>query len=302
MNRPTKRFWNKIKKFLPSFLITIVCVCVAIGIIWLILVGYSYEGTGFGASTIPTYPDREIQPEKKLWDWLGLLVVPIVLALGATMYTWIERKNEQGIADNRAQDAALQSYLEQMSILLIDKGLYALSSESVEANIARAWTLTFLRRINGNRKGVLLRFLYETKLIRTDNLVVSLHGSDLEGADLIGAGLEGADLRGVNLMGANLIWANLMGANLMHADLHKADLSGAYLEGAILMHANLMGANLTWANLIGANLTWANLSGANLSDANLSVASLNEAKYTATTKWPADFDPTSHGAILIKEK
>ena len=59
---------------------------------------------------------------KTLWDWMGLLIVPVVLSLITVAFAWqqdarqqrIENKRaeaERELAEQRAQDEALQVYL-----------------------------------------------------------------------------------------------------------------------------------------------------------------------------------------------
>jgi hypothetical protein len=54
-----------------------------------------------------------------LWDWIKLLVIPVVIAGGGLWFNAQQREGEQRIANERAQDEALQAYLDQMSDLLI---------------------------------------------------------------------------------------------------------------------------------------------------------------------------------------
>src|SRR5215208_4802762 len=105
-----------------------------------------------------------------------------------------------------------------------------------------ARTLTVLPRLDGDRKGIVVQFLYESGLILRVRRVL-----DLRGADLIGANLRGAVLLGLNLSGASL-----KGANLSWATLGVADLSDANLEGAELYLATLEKADLRSADLEGA--------------------------------------------------
>jgi hypothetical protein len=83
---------------------------VALGIfIVVISLGYGSKLGWIGVATDPKY--------KTLWDWLDLLVVPLALAGVATLGgAWFTRQ--------RAQDVALQTYLDKMSELLIDKNLH----------------------------------------------------------------------------------------------------------------------------------------------------------------------------------
>ena len=51
---------------------------IVIALVVLILIGYAFLWTGFGRSKVK----GDVQPVKTLWDWLSLLVIPIVLAIG----------------------------------------------------------------------------------------------------------------------------------------------------------------------------------------------------------------------------
>jgi hypothetical protein len=46
-----------------------------VAVLLLIRLGYIYPWTGFGKSKV----NEAVQPAKTLWDWLGLLIVPVVL-------------------------------------------------------------------------------------------------------------------------------------------------------------------------------------------------------------------------------
>ena len=196
--------------------------------------------------------------DKEFWDYLELLVVPAALAIGAAWLNWAQNVRERNaqaarrklvleVESLRAQDEALQAYLNLMAQLLLDKERpLRLSQEgSEERTLAQVRTLTVLDGLSdGERKGRVVKFLSDSKLIK-NRLVLGLGGAHLEGANLIWLDLEGADLRGANLSEALLIFADLRGA----------DLRGANLEGAQLGDADLSGADLSGADLRGA-LGW----------------------------------------------
>jgi Pentapeptide repeats (8 copies) len=188
-------------------------------------------------------------------------------------------QTDQEIADQRRQDNTLLAYLDGMSQLLTDekRPLHMAQAGDNLSAVARARTLTVLTRLDGGRKGSVVRFLHESGLIAKDRLVFKLRGTDLSGADLYSADLHLVDLSGACLYGANMRLANLSGAYLYSADLRLAnlsgaDLNGAYLRGTNLTETNLRGANLSRADLIGINLSKACLCGTNLGGADLSVA------------------------------
>jgi uncharacterized protein YjbI with pentapeptide repeats len=159
-----------------------------------------------------------------------------------------------------------------MTALMLDRGLATSESNSPVWHIARSSTLAAVVQLNGQRKAILLKFLFESNLIGAINPIIKLSGADLTTADLSGANLRGADLFRANLSGADLgnvilntadlYGANLSGANLYGANLIQADLSDADLSDAFLRFANLSDADLRGANLRGAYLIQANLSGA----------------------------------------
>ena len=197
-----------------------------------ILIGYRYDIT--------------------LWDWIKLLIVPAVIAGGGLWFNAQQREREQRIASERAQDEALQGYLDGMSQLLTDKERPVHSAQPGDSlsTVARARTLTVLGRLDSGRKRSVLQFLFESGMIykeqtlldegglieRRHNLV-SLEQADLRGADLLGTVLSGTYLSGAylsrtNLSGVFLEEADLSGANLSKANLREADLSGANLREA----------------------------------------------------------------------
>lgn len=208
---------------------------------------------------------------KTLWDWMELLVIPSVLAIGAFLLNQSERAVERQTAENRAkfereiatdrqQEAALQAYLDRMADLLLQKELRASENEEVR-NVARIRTLTVLHVLDATRKGTVVCFLCEAGLISQEQ-IVDLSGADLTRAYLVGADLSGANLSGTSLYGASLSAANLSGANLSGANLNTAQLVGANLSAA-----NLSGTSFNGASLFLANLDRADLSRASLIDA-----------------------------------
>lgn len=211
--------------------------------------------------------------EKTLWDVLQLLIVPTALAMG-TFYLQetakqrdlqiaeANRQKEQQIADDRAKQEILNRYFDQISTLLFERKLRTARQEDEVRIVARARTLTALRDLDGDRKGSLIRFLSETKLIHGGKPII-----DLEDADLGKANLFAADLRE----------ANLRGLNLQEADLSGANLTGADLKGTKLKGADLFMSHLTEINLIGADLSGVDLSGAEISGVDLSRTTIKGA-------------------------
>jgi uncharacterized protein YjbI with pentapeptide repeats len=260
-------------------------------------------------------PGRKKSPETKKqsrWgfrgmtvrDWLQLLIVPLVLVVIGFLFTIQQDARQQAIEDQRAQsereieeqraqDAALQAYLDQMSQLMLEGDLRGSQEGSEVRTLARARTQTILARLDSRRKGSVVQFLYEASLIDKEGPVVSLsdvslRGADLSGLDLKGATLISADLNDTDLEGADLSEADLSEADLDRADLSWAVLSGTDLSGAELSDANLDNAVLSGADLTGAKLNHADLRGAILSYVDLSNAYLIKSNLNDAELWEAD--------------
>ena len=279
---------------------------VVAAVVVLIRVGQHYQWTGFGESVRPKADNQEIQPRKTLWDWLQLFIVPLALAAIGLWFSAqqdahqqeIEKdraKSDQHIEEQRAQDAALQAYLDQMSQLMLDGDLLDSKQDSEVRTLARARTQTVIARLDSRRKGSVVQFLYEASLIKKENPVVSLSDVRLSGANLSHLELSDANLSEAELKGTNLSDANLSDANLSEAKLKGANLSDANLSDANLSHAKLDGADLSLAILPGADLSGAELKGAILSDAKLSDAKLEGAVLSLANLRRADLSGADIG-------
>ena len=184
------------------------------------------------------------------WHVVGAVVIPLS---GGLLIVWVgslfnrhQREREEAVENKQAQDSALQSYLDQMSDLLVNQHLRSLPSGSDIHRLAEARTSEVLLGLDGDRKRRPLKLVYGLGLIKngtnageTDGTLLDLQNLSLDHADLTELTLRKASLRFADLRGANL-----QGADLSGSDLTYADLRGANLTNADLSHANLSGANL----------------------------------------------------------
>jgi uncharacterized protein YjbI with pentapeptide repeats len=233
-----------------------------------LIFGYLFNWTWTGFVEAPLSAKKT--PAKLLWDWLQLLIVPLALAIVGFWYGRAQRNRELEIEQQRAQDEALQAYLDQMRGLLLSGELRQPEEQSAAEAITlvRAQTLTLLQRLDARRKASVIRFLDESGLIQKTSKeahVSVLNDADMSGINLSNAKLRFAVMRRTELSNANLSGAKLRGADLRAAVLRGADLSGAYLGNAKLRRADLSGADLSNADLTDVDLSIANLSSADLS-------------------------------------
>ncbi len=189
---------------------------------------------------------------KTLWDWLRLLIIPAMLGVAALWFNSSQDTISHQIAVDQQRAITLQTYMDRMSDLLLTHNLHESKPGDEAREVARVETLAALHQLDKERRGVLVRFLYEADLINMDtgHVVVSLSGAVLSDVVLNSAALTDADLNSTVLTDADL-----NSAALTDADLSGADLSGALLSGADLTGADLRGADLSGADLRGAKVT-----------------------------------------------
>ena len=254
------------------------------GIVLLIFVAYRFgwSKTGF--------------LNKTLWDWMQLLIVPVVLGAGALLFNYTTSHNDQRITEQRYQndqriteqryqddqkiaqqryhhdqeiaidkqrEDLLQAYFDRLTELLLKENLRKSKSNDEVCNVARARTLTVLSRLDSSRKSSLLQFLSESDLIR----IISFSGANLDGVHLEFANLECANLEKATLVRANLSFSQLTRAILNNANLTEAKLAYVQLQEASMLFTNLNKAVLYKADLKGAKLDCSDLSEASLDEA-----------------------------------
>jgi hypothetical protein len=210
----------------------------------------------------------------------------------------------------RAQDSALQAFLDQLSHSDTYSELRKAPASGHKRAVLRAKLQTLLMELDGQRKGVLLSYLHGAKLIRKKAItpyeytkegskdeedeerwkypILRLNDIDLSQTELNPhTKLTFDDLESIILCGAKLSKVNLSGANLRNADLRDADLSGAALRkpnekedpevipgerSDEVDKAKKKPGKVLPTGLLETDLSGANLSGTNLSEANLSGA------------------------------
>jgi hypothetical protein len=181
----------------------------------LIRIGYRYEWTGFAETARPKSEKSEIQPRKTLWDWMSLLLVPAMIALLGFGLTWWQTNSQRAMQAEeqarqealRAQNTALQTYLDQMSELLLQTDLRHAEVDSEVRIIAQARTSAVLAGLGPANIRTLLRFLSAASLVQGVDQkppIISLAFADLSNSNLTGIALSGAYLRAADLSAADL--------------------------------------------------------------------------------------------------
>ena len=207
-------FWRR--HYLP---VSIVLIAVVILLVATTLVLSGHLQTGFYGKT--------------LWDWIEVLAVPIGAALIIGLLTFTAQKTgqhaetERELSIERARESVLREYLDRISGLILEWKLRECDTDAPVRALAQAWTAGAFTGLDPKRKGVIVRFLHDSKLITRGEAIISLALADLTGSDLSAANLIGADLSHANLM-----FADMYDADLSDADLYRSVVGGEQLAKA----------------------------------------------------------------------
>jgi hypothetical protein len=156
---------------------------------------------------------------KTAWDWLQLLIVPLVLVIGGFLLTTLQDDRQRAIEDQRAQDTAIQAYLDQMGNLLLEKDLRTSKEDSEVRTLARARTLTVLSRFDTSHKEAVIEFLVEAELVQEvegRGPIIGLGGAQLRDVELFDTDLHGADLSNADLSGTKVAEKQLQAAGALN--------------------------------------------------------------------------------------
>jgi hypothetical protein len=137
---------------------------------------YGWYETGFLEEVVIKTDHYEFHPAKRLWDWIELLIIPIVLSLIAYFLYRSEKKRQElsalrrykiqlNIAEERSQDRAMTQYFEKMTELILERNLKNAGEDSDVSVIARTMTHILLIRLNKKRKAMVIKYLYKAGLL-----------------------------------------------------------------------------------------------------------------------------------------
>ncbi|MBD2308628.1 pentapeptide repeat-containing protein [Chroococcidiopsis sp. FACHB-1243] len=223
--------------------------------------------------------------DKQLWDWMQLLILPILVATGSFLIGNQVDRREAKQTDLRKQQEILRLYFDQMKtytdrpyvrsllrklteirgeIVFTDRQLEEIEKIQINANpdlqTVKSLTYTILKELDSERKSQVFRYLYDIGLIR---LEIPSTGNKKIGEK------EVKCTRPSRTVGNKYVFESaiqLENANFEGVDLSKRNLTKANFCKMRLNQANLSESNLTLANINGADLTRVNLDWAKFTD------------------------------------
>ena len=172
--------------------------------------------------------------DKRLWDWLELLLVPLLLGASVATLELLEDRRQELNLNEQYKQQILRDYFKDLNDLIFNEDAFSLLRESGSYDPRRELlgsrtvaTLDILAEDRG-RKIQVVRFIGNSQL----SALIPIRRANLAELDLSFVNLRKADLRVTDMSGTNFEGADLRGSYLCGSDLSRSNFQGTKLEGA----------------------------------------------------------------------
>ncbi len=219
------------------------------------------------------YNDENEIEVKKLWDWLDLLIVPLSLILLGWIYRAYEKSKEEKKEIENQQNEIIDSYFRIVSDLIIKSNLLDKIKNKESKIIARTRTIIAVENLEGERKGQVLQFLYESELI--DNIGLNILGANFRNVQVSGIVLRGITIKGVYFCGADFENTFLDKSCFISCNFSNTNFKGSSMENTSFKYSNLSNCKLTNIDLTKVDFEGIDLSNADLSNSKITRLQLN---------------------------
>ena len=257
------------KKTIKYILIVLFILLLIVLIKWAAWPSHSPYWTGFGESKM----QNGINPNKTLWDWLDLLLIPLIITLTGWYISRSEKNNDIAREKEKNQQNIRENYLKIITSLLLEHNLQNSEEGDVVRSVAKAHTTTFLRNADNTRRGIILQFLYESDLISENPII-----------DLLGVKLNSCHFDKIKLINIEITGAYFRECSFVKSNLENSIFCASNFSGSNLSYSNLKNVDFTYCDMIdteiiGVDLRQAKIEGVDFTNANLKESTISKKQY-----------------------
>ncbi|WP_020412912.1 pentapeptide repeat-containing protein [Microbulbifer variabilis] len=207
---------------------------------------------------------------RSLWDWLQLLIVPVVLLIGGWYLSDLIERRQEKSEDKKYQRTELRHYLDAMNKLLVDYDLkcvdYAFSEYCISLSdkdkervnsayqSAMAMTASVIHILDGPLNSLVLSYLSKIKIKKliTDGDV--FRGLSLKKAKLFRLKLDNINLSDADLSQINMYTSSLNSGNLSKVNFSRAVISDTTFNDALFLNVDFSQATIIDSSFDGAKI------------------------------------------------
>jgi uncharacterized protein YjbI with pentapeptide repeats len=265
--------------------------------------------------------------KKSFWDWLQLLIIPLMLALGAFYLNSAADFRDYQIAQEQKHQEILTDYFSKMQDLIVETKKSKQTPGSKESNseerlltefrpTAQALTLSVLEQLDGERKGKVIIYLAESQLITVDNNKpypqpeIKLDGTNLDDIKLGNNGQrnslnekEMTIIDKIKIRNANMKRANLSGFQLLDSELNGSNLENATLENVNFTGSTMIGSRFINGKITDVNFTDVTLGKTIFDNVNLkNITISNKTNFDNACFTKIDTSNTKQGPYLLTKE
>ena len=206
-----------------------------------------------------------------------------------------EEQKEDFIQRNREDNFV--SYIREIGELL-EKTQGSLTSNPIVAVVARVKTLDTIRRLDGPRNTLLIRFLYEARQLTKTTDSAALDISTAKLINIEKDALEAQDTIGsLSLAGTTLKSCTFDSTTIARVDFSKATLKDVNFSASKLGQVTFIWGCLYHVDFSSSELNDVKWSSATLSNISFALAKLNITKFSSAFLHNVNFTSTKFGKI-----
>ncbi|WP_027268839.1 pentapeptide repeat-containing protein [Leptolyngbya sp. PCC 6406] len=210
---------------------------------------------------------------KTAWEWMNLLLIPIVLSMGGFIARNILENKER---EQRLQEALKNYYSEISSIILNEKWTTAGDAELNHQSayykkalaVVRAKTIALVRELDKERLSALLQFLGDSNIlinVPLENL--DLSGVKLKNVDFSESCIKNVDFSGASLENISFCEASIQNVSFINSDLKNVNFSRANFKDIRFQFSDIKGVNFSGSRLNDISFEHSCFSETNFSEA-----------------------------------
>lgn len=183
------------------------------------------------------------------------------------------RSQDLSIADKYQRDSVFNSYIRELTGILL-RNKFELNRPLLDS-VIRPMTLTILRQLDSSRKVLLLKFLYESKMLQTN--------FEETRVDLTDADLDHIEINEIHLHNLSLVGSSLKNATFIRTDLTNADFERVDLSNSRFFNVNLNQVSFYRTNLQHVDFSQSKFSRTDLTKSNLNQSTINRSQFAGVS-------------------
>jgi uncharacterized protein YjbI with pentapeptide repeats len=185
----------------------------------------------------------------------------------------LQRETDEEQIRTLGNETVFSNYIKNMADVILSSSTKMGNQHYI---VTRALTITVLRRLDLEKKRLVILFLYDSGIIHRGGDIFAVNSpadppKHLNGAVLNNIHCDG----GLDLSAILLRSVTLINASFSNSDLHESDFSNSILNGV-----NFSGANLDGTKFIDSQLQQSNFTGASVKNIQLTRANLTRSTIT----------------------